>query len=50
MYTIWELITNAAQSSIPGFIGVSGIFLLFVLLVGFSAYRVKEFLDQEDQH
>ncbi|MFP4392667.1 MAG: hypothetical protein ACOC43_04790 [Desulfohalobiaceae bacterium] len=49
MYTIWELINNAAQSTIQGFIGVTGIFLLFVLLVGFSAYRVKEFLD-EDQH
>ncbi|MFO8031305.1 MAG: hypothetical protein R6U22_02070 [Desulfohalobiaceae bacterium] len=49
MYTILELINNAAHSSIQGLIGVGGIFLLFVLLVGFSAYRVKEFLD-EDQH
>jgi hypothetical protein len=47
MYTIWELINNAAHSSIQGLIGVTGIFLLFILLVGFSAYRVKEFLDEE---
>ncbi len=50
MYTIWELISNAAQSTIQGFIGVSGIFIFFALIVGVSLYRVKQFLDQEDQH
>ncbi len=50
MYTIWELINNAAQSTVQGFIGVSGMFLFLGAIIAVSAYRVKQFLDEEHKH
>jgi len=41
MQTLLTLLENMSHSTLPGFLGVSGIFLFLIGLVAASLYRIK---------